>query len=84
MFISCLSGFYTQPPDVVGLDGVTILLVVYGCGNRISTVYFIDQWCPFLWDVVITKMLADNGAVLAFYQRIIIGSAGAGLGEFDQ
>ena len=29
-------------------------------------------------------MLADNGAVLAFYQCIVIGPAGAGLGEFDQ
>ena len=29
-------------------------------------------------------MLADNGAVLAFYQCIVIGPARAGLGEFDQ
>ena len=58
--------------------------MIIDVGIEIFLVEFIDQWRPFLRDVVIAQMLADNGAVLAFYQRIIVGPAGARLGEFDQ
>ncbi len=58
--------------------------MVIDVGVEILLVEFIDQWCPLLRDVVITQMLADNGAILAFYQRIVVGPAGAGLGEIDQ
>ena len=58
--------------------------MVIDVGVEIFLVEFIDQWCPLLRDVVIAQVLADNGAILAFYQRIVVGPAGAGLGEFDQ
>ncbi len=58
--------------------------MIIDVGVEVFLVEFIDQWCPFLRDVVIAQMLADNGAVLAFYQRIVVAPAGAGLGEFDQ
>jgi len=58
--------------------------VIVDVGVEIFLVEFIDQWRPFLRDVVIAQMLADNGAVLAFYQRIVVAPAGAGLGEVDE
>ncbi|MES9905679.1 MAG: hypothetical protein ABW168_23770 [Sedimenticola sp.] len=45
---------------------------------------FVDQLCPFLRDVMIAEVLADNRAVLAFHQYIIVGSSEAGFGEFNQ
>ncbi len=55
------------------------------CGASWST-YFVripNQWYPPLSDMQITQMFTDDGPVLGFDQRIIIGMAGTGLGEFD-
>jgi hypothetical protein len=34
------------------------------------------------WDVAVAEVLADDRAVFAFDQGVVVGLAGAGLGEF--
>jgi len=57
--------------------------MVVDVGVEVLPVEVVNQRCPVLWDMGITKYLAYHMSVLTLRQGIVVGLPRPGFSEFD-